>query len=367
MPAINQPTDLRRSQLQNPGHGESFTSHMVSMDWSEGEGWSEPKLTPMQNLSIHPAMIGLHYGQVAFEGLKAHRRVDGSMGVWRPHDHALRFQRSCRRLAMPELPAESFVGVIDQLVHMDQDSLSGNATHSIYLRPLMFGTDISLMLRPSRSFRFLLIAFVAGEFFGENIESVSAYISHEYSRAFPGGTGSVKVACNYAPTFLAQREAEAAGCHQVIWLDAIERRYLEEMGGMNIFMVRGQRSKAQVVTPKLSGTLLPGVTRDTILALAERLGYQALEERISLEQWRDECAAGCITEIFACGTAAVITAVGRVRDQGYDWIINDREPGAVTLSLRTALTDLHRGLAEDPDGWLHSLSRNGVMSTRNGG
>ncbi|MEV5606490.1 branched-chain amino acid aminotransferase [Streptomyces sp. NPDC052299] len=341
----------------DPGHGEAFTEHMISMDWTEGEGWSAPEITPLRNLSIHPGMIGLHYGQVAFEGLKAHRRADGAMGVWRPGDHALRFQRSCRRMAMPELPVEAFVAAIDQLIDADEGSLSTDPSHSIYIRPMMFGTDTSLMLRPSRTYRFLLMAFVAGGFFGDDVESVSVLVSHEYSRAFPGGTGNVKVAGNYAPSFLAQREAEAAGCQQVVWLDALEGRYLEEMGGMNMFLVRGRGADAEVVTPRLTGTLLPGITRDTMLTLARRLGYRAGEERISLEQWRAECASGTITEVFACGTAAVVTPVGRVHDRDGDWTIADGRPGEVTMALRKGLTDLHHGQVDDPNGWLHPCTR----------
>ncbi|WP_393060992.1 branched-chain amino acid aminotransferase [Streptomyces sp. LN549] len=342
-------TGLRSTAVRNPGHGESFTDHMIVMDWSEERGWTRPELTGLQNLSIHPAMIGLHYGQVAFEGLKAHRRADGAMGVWRPVDHALRFQRSCRRLAMPELSVDTFVAVIDQLVGVDKDALSDDPSHSIYLRPLMFATDTTLMLGPSRTYRFLLMAFVAGGFFGDSVESVSVYVSHDFSRAFPGGTGDVKIAGNYAPSFLAQRQAEAAGCRQVVWLDARERRYIEEMGGMNLFLVRGDR----VITPQLTGTVLPGVTRDTVLTLARRLGYDTSEERISLDDWRAECASGVVTEVFACGTAAVVTPVGRVCDADGDFTIAATRPGPVTLALRKALTDLHHGLAADPNAWLH--------------
>jgi branched-chain amino acid aminotransferase len=355
MSALPEPAIASRDRVvQNPGHGEAFTEHMISIEWSGEGGWSAARMTPLENLSIHPGMIGLHYGQVAFEGLKAHRRSDGSMGVWRPADHALRFQRSCRRLAMPELPVETFVAAIHQLIDADEGSLSDDPAHSIYLRPIMFATDTSLMLRESRTYRFLLMAFVAGGFFGENIESVSVYASRSYSRAFPGGTGDVKVAGNYAPSFLAQREAAAAGCQQVLWLDAVERRYVEEMGGMNIFLVRGRGSRAQVVTPELTGTLLPGVTRGTILTLAERLGHEPVQERISLDRFRAECESGLITEAFACGTAAVVTSIAKVCDRDSAWAIGDGKPGPVTLALRTALTDLHHGLVPDPDAWLDS-------------
>lgn len=339
--------------ITNPGHGDSFTQHMISMDWSETEGWSTPTVAPVENLSIHPGMIGLHYGQVIFEGLKAHRRTDGSMVVFRPRDHARRFQSSARRLAMPELPEDVFVELVDRLVSMDQVSLSTDPSHSIYLRPLMFATDTSLMLRPSRTYRFLLMAFVAGGFFGEDVDSVSVFVSRDYARAFPAGTGDVKIAGNYAPSFLAQRQAEEAGCQQVVWLDATERRYVEEMGGMNMFFVRGRGPGAEIVTPELTGTLLPGVTRRTLLNMAERLGYTAKEERITVDRWRAECESGEISEVFACGTAAVVTAVGQVRDGDDGWGIGDGRPGPVTRALRKALVDLHHGELDDIEGWLH--------------
>ena len=338
----------------NPGHGESFTAHMVSAEWTEETGWTSLELMPLADLTIHPGMIGLHYGQVAFEGLKAHRRTDGSMGVFRPYDHAARFRRSCARLAIPELPEDLFVGAIEQLIVADEGALSTDPSHSIYIRPIIFATDTSLMLRPSRTYRFLLMAFVAGGFFGEDIESVAVWVSHDYVRAFPGGTGDVKIAGNYAPSFLAQQAAEAAGCRQAVWLDAHERRYIEEMGGMNMFLVRGSGQDAEVITPQLTGTLLPGVTRRTVLALAERLGHTAKEERISLDQWRAECLSGSFTEVFACGTAAVVTPVGQVRDRDGDWTIGDGTPGPVTRSLRQALVDLHHGELADPNGWMHT-------------
>ncbi|MDT0264344.1 branched-chain amino acid aminotransferase [Jatrophihabitans lederbergiae] len=346
----------RRAAVTNPGHGDIFTDHMFSMLWSPAEGWHQPEFGQLQNLSIHPGMIGLHYGQVAFEGLKAHRRADGSMVVFRPREHARRFQTSTSRLAMPELPTDIFMSAVNQLVAADQEWLSDHPAHSLYLRPLMFATDESLMLRPSENYRFLLMAFVAGGFFGDRVDTVSVLISRDYCRAIPGGTGNVKVAGNYAPSFVAQRQAQEAGCHQVVWLDAIERRWVEEMGGMNLFFVRSTGTGNEVVTPQLTGSLLPGVTRDALLTMAERLGYRTREERISVEQWRQECAEGTISEVFACGTAAVVTPVGTVRDPaGGDWTVGDGLPGPVTMTLRRTLMDLHHGLARDTEGWLHPV------------
>lgn len=351
-------TVSERNQLAftDPGHGDAFIDHVVSIDYTPEAGWGLPSLQRLNDPTIHPATIALHYGQVAYEGLKAHRRIDdGSMVVFRPRDNARRFQRSARRLAMPELPEELFLAAIDQLVRADSCRLSDNPAHSIYLRPLMYGTDISLMLRPSRGYRFLLMGFVAASFFGSDVQAITVLVNRDHPRSFPGGTGDVKVAGNYAPTFVAQQQAEAIGCQQVVWLDAMERRYLEEMSGMNFFLVRGAGRSAEIVTPALSGSLLPGVTRDTMLRLAERCGLRAGEERISVDDWRAQCQDGTITEAFACGTAAVVTPVGRVRDRDGDFTIGDGRPGPITRQLQAALIDLQHGVLPDPDGWLHSV------------
>jgi branched-chain amino acid aminotransferase len=340
-----------------PGHGEAFTDHMVTMAWNPDQGWHGRRVGPLEPLPLHPATIGLHYAQVIFEGMKAHRRADGSVAVFRPDRNAVRFRRSARRLAMPELPEADFLAAVDDLVALDQSELSGDPGLSLYLRPLMFATEPNLMLRPSNQYLFLMMAFVAGGFFGDDeLAPVSVLISREHSRAMPGGTGDVKCAANYGPSFVAQRLAQDAGCQQVVWLDAGEHRWVEEMGGMNLFFVRRDGSATELVTPELTGTLLPGVTRESLLVLGRRLGYPVREERISVEQWRAGCADGRITEVFACGTAAVVTPVGQVRDRDGDWTIGDGKPGPVTLTLREALVDLHHGLAPDPDGWMREVA-----------
>jgi branched-chain amino acid aminotransferase len=347
--------ERRAAPILEPGHGDSFTEHAFRMRWSPDAGWHGAELVRLDGISIHPATIGLHYAQVAYEGLKAHRQSDGSMAVFRPWDHARRFRRSTRRLHMPELPEDAFVDGIARLVSADEGSLSANPEHSLYLRPLMYGCDVSLMLRPSRDYDFLIMAFVAGGFFGDGVQTISAWVCREHSRAFPGGTGDVKVSPNYSPTLLAGQRAQAAGCQQVIWLDAVHRRWLEEMSGMNIFLVRGRGPGVEVVTPALSGTLLPGITRDSLLTLAARLGMQPREELISVDELRAGCVSGRVTEVFACGTAAVVTAVGRVCDGADGWTVGDGGPGPVTTALRRLLVNLHHGAAPDPDGWLHPV------------
>jgi branched-chain amino acid aminotransferase len=346
---------LDKPETTSPGHGDAFTRHLYSLRYSPELGWHSGSLAPMADLTMHPATIGLHYGQVVFEGMKAFRQADGAMAVFRPYENARRFQRSAARLSMPELPEELYVSGVDRLVAADQGELSDDPDHSLYLRPLMFGTDVNLMLRPSNEYLFLVMAFVAGGFFGDTVEPVSVLVSRDQARAMPGGTGDVKCAANYGPSFVAQRRAQEAGCQQVVWLDAAERTWVEEMGGMNLFFVRGEGADAEVFTTPLTGTLLPGVTRDSLMTLAARLGYRVGERPVSMDQWRAECAAGSITEVFACGTAAVVTPVGTVRDRDGDFVVGDGRMGEVTSTLRSALIAVQRGTAPDPAGWLHHV------------
>ncbi|MFI9387419.1 branched-chain amino acid aminotransferase [Kutzneria sp. NPDC052558] len=342
---------LEPTAKTSPGHGAAFTPSMYSLSYSPDRGWHDGQLLPLADLSLHPATIGLHYAQVIFEGMKAFRQPDGGVAVFRPLDNARRFNRSAARLAMPALPEQLYLDGVDQVVAADQGELSDDPDHSIYLRPLMFGTDVNLMLRPSENYRFLVMAFVAGGFFGDKVEAVSVLVSREHTRAMPGGTGDVKCAANYGPSFVAQRAAQEAGCAQVVWLDSAEHRWIEEMGGMNLFFVRGNT----ILTSPLTGTLLPGVTRDSLLRIAARLGYGVAETKLSVDQWRADCASGAISEVFACGTAAVVTPVGAVRDRDGDFAVGDGGMGPVTARLRRALMDVQQGRSADVDGWLHHV------------
>lgn len=339
------------------GHGEAFTDHLYSLLWSPEAGWHQPELLRMSDLSLHPATIGLHYGQAIFEGLKAFRQADGGIAVFRPEQNARRFQRSAARMAMPQLPEELFLEAIDRFVAADGPVLSDDPSLSLYLRPMMFATDVSLMLRPSNTYRFLLMAFVSGGFFDHDVESISVYVNRKHGRAMPGGTGDVKVAGNYAPTFPAHQEAKEAGCHQVLWLDSTELRWIDEMSGMTLFLVRGTGPDAVLVTPPLGGTILPSVTRESLLALAGRIGCGAVEERVAIDQWREEAEQSVITEAFACGTAAVVTPIGQVRDAaGGGWTVGDGAMGPVTRRLRQELFDVQHGVVPAPEGWLRRVA-----------
>ncbi len=345
----------REKILANHGFGQHFTDHMVTIRWSEGRGWHDAQLRPYAPLELDPATMVLHYAQSIFEGLKAYRQEDGSIAAFRPRDNARRFQRSARRMAMPELPEDLFVEAIEALVRQDRDWVPASPDHSLYLRPFMFATEIGLGVRPASEYLFLLIASPAGAYFPRGVKPVSVWLSEDYTRAAPGGTGEAKCAGNYAASLIAQAQAIGEGCDQVVWLDAVEHRWVEEMGGMNLFFVYGSGENARLLTPALTGTLLPGITRDSLLTLARDLGYQAEEGRISTDEWRRGNQDGSITEVFACGTAAVITPVGSVKAASGSWTVGDGEPGPVTMRLRKALLDIQRGTAPDPYGWMHKI------------
>ncbi|MEW2218323.1 branched-chain amino acid aminotransferase [Streptomyces sp. NPDC006990] len=345
----------REAVLANPGFGRYFTDHMVTIQWTEGRGWHDARLQPYAPLEIDPANMTLHYAQSIFEGLKAYRQPDGSVKVFRPDANARRFQRSARRLAMPQLPVETFVEACDLLVGQDSAWVPGGGEASLYLRPFLFATEVGLGVRPANRYTFMVIASPAGAYFPGGVEPVSVWLSEEYVRAAPGGTGEAKCAGNYAASLVAQAEAAEHGCDQVVWLDAVERRYVEEMGGMNLYFVQGSGAGARIVTPELTGTLLPGITRDSLLQIAADLGYATGEVRLTTDEWRAGNADGSISEVFACGTAAVITPVGQVKSARGEWKVGDGGAGEITMRLREALLAVQTGQAEDTHGWMHTL------------
>ena len=354
-PAARSATE-RAALMADPGFGRVHTDHMVVIRWTAGDGWHDATLTAYQPLALDPAAMVLHYGQAIFEGLKAYRQADGTVAVFRPEENAARFNRSAQRLAMPELPTDLFLAAVDDLVTTDIDWVPTAEGQSLYLRPFMIATEAQVGMRPAQEYLFLLIAFPVTPFFPGEVQPVTVWLSDDYVRAAIGGTGEAKCAGNYAGSLLAQRQAAEKGCDQVVWLDAVERRWVEEMGGMNLFFVRSDvAGGARLMTPALTGTLLPGVVRDSLLALAPSLGLPVEEGRISVQEWRDGCADGSISEVFACGTAAVIAPVGHVRSRQGDWVVGDGNAGEVTLRLRSALLDLQYGRVADPHAWMRPV------------
>ncbi|MER7467744.1 branched-chain amino acid aminotransferase [Streptomyces sp. NPDC097981] len=351
-PSSNPLSDAEREAiLASPGFGRHFTDHMVTIKWTEGRGWHDAELVPYAPLSMDPANMTLHYAQTIFEGLKAYRQPDGTVASFRPQANAERFQASARRMAMPELPAELFIEACDALIKQDSAWVPSSGEASLYLRPFMFASEVGLGVRPANEFLFMVIASPAGAYFPGGVKPVSVWLSEEYVRAVKGGTGAAKTGGNYAASLVAQAQAAEHGCDQVVWLDAVEHRWIEEMGGMNLYFVYGDR----IVTPELTGSLLPGITRDSLLTIARDLGYTAEEGRISTEDWKRDNENGTLTEVFACGTAAVITPVGSVKSDRANWTQGSGEPGEVTMKLRKALLDLQTGHTADTHGWMHPL------------
>ena len=341
--------------LANPGFGLVFSEHMALARWDRSRGWHDAEVRPYGPISMDPGTSVLHYAQAVFEGLKAYRQQDGRIAVFRPEANARRFQRSARRLALPELPEAAFVDAIDLVVSLDAGWVPVEPEHSLYLRPYMYASEVNLSVHPSDEVTFVLIASPSGSYFPTGVKPVTVWLSQDFSRAAPGGTGEAKTGGNYAGSLLAQAQAAEQGCDQVVWLDAIEHRWVEEMGGMNLFFVFGSGAKARLMTPGLTGTLLPGVTRDALLTLGKDLGYDVEEGRISVEQWQAGCADGSLTEVFACGTAAVITPVGAAKSERGSWTISQGKPGAVTMRLREALVNIQLGAAPDAHGWMHAV------------
>ncbi|MGP6172769.1 branched-chain amino acid aminotransferase [Corynebacterium sp. A21] len=348
--------DRLKEILANPQFGKNFTDHMVTIDWTEEAGWHNAEVQPYAPLSMDPATTVFHYGQAIFEGIKAYRQPDGSIATFRPTANAERMQRSARRMAMPELPVEDFVEALRLLVDIDRDWVpAAGGEAALYIRPFMISTEVSLGVSPADAYKFIVIASPSGAYFTGGVKPVSVWLSEDYVRATPGGTGDAKFAGNYAASLLAQAQAAEKGCDQVVWLDAIERKYIEEMGGMNLFFVYGEGEKTTVITPELSGSLLPGITRDSLLQVARDLGYTTDERRITTTEWQTDATNGTMTEAFACGTAAVITPVGSVMSNHGNFEVNNNEAGQVTMKLRETLTGIQRGVIADTHGWMHRL------------
>jgi branched-chain amino acid aminotransferase len=347
------PEHERDAIVRSPEFGQVFTDHMITIRWTAAEGWHDARLEAYGPFTLDPATAVFHYAQEFFEGLKAYRQDNGSIAMFRPDANAARFNSSARRMAMPELPEETFIEALELLVAQDRDWVPEGEGNSLYLRPFMIATQRGLGVNhPSSEYLFCVIASPAAAYFSGGAKPVAVWLSQEYTRAAPGGTGAVKCGGNYAAAFTAQQQAVEQGCDQVVWLDAAEHRWVEEMGGMNLFFVYGDD---KIVTPALTGSLLPGITRDSLLRLAPELGITAEEGRLSIDQWQQQCAAGQLTEVFACGTAAVITPVGVVKGTDTGWTIGDGNTGAVTLRLREELMGIQYGHLADPFGWVHKI------------
>ncbi len=336
--------------LANPGFGNFFTDHMFIAEWTPEQGWHRARIEPYGPIPMDPATAVLHYAQEIFEGMKAYRHADGSVWMFRPEANAARMVRSSERLALPVMPVEDFVAAAVELVKVDERWIpEGAGEKSLYLRPFMFASEAFLGVRPSQHVTFMVIASPAGAYFKGGIKPVDLWLTTTYSRAGRGGMGAAKTGGNYASSLVAQQEASAQGCDQVVFLDSEHSTYVEELGGMNMYFVYRDGS---IVTPE-TGTILEGITRASIIEIARGLGHQVIERRIAIDEWRDGIASGDIVEIFACGTAAVVTPVGSLKWEGGE----SPAPASqeLTMQIREALVDVQFGRAADEHGWMHRV------------
>ena len=341
--------DERKAILAGLHFGDSFTDHMAHARWKQGEGWGDYGVIPYGDLSLSPATAVLHYGQEIFEGIKAYRHDDGSVWTFRPRYNAARLNASARRLALPELSEEDFVASLVDLVRADAAWVPSGEGESLYLRPFAFAAEAFLGVRPSKVVDYYVIASPSGSYFTHGLEPISIWVSTEYHRAGRGGTGAAKTGGNYASSLLPQQEAYAQGCDQVCFLDDVSQKNLEELGGMNIMVVDADGT---VRTPQLTGTILEGSTRSAIIRMLCDSGRNVVEDTISLEGLLADIESGRVSEVFACGTAAVVVPLGHLKGEGFDARIEGSE---VTRQIHDRLTSIQSGHAEDPYGWMYQL------------
>jgi branched-chain amino acid aminotransferase len=351
----------RQAILADPGFGVSFTDHMAVATWTASDGWHDSAIVPYGPFSLDPATAVLHYAQEIFEGLKAYQHADGSIWLFRPDRNAARMQASAHRLALPELSTDDFLGSLEALVAADAAWVpagpSGSRTQttgeqSLYLRPFMFASEAFLGVRAAKRVTYCCIASPAGPYFASGVRPVNIWISTAYTRAAQGGTGAAKCGGNYAASLIAQQEAAEHDCEQVMFADAAEHAWLEELGGMNVYLVTRDH---ELITPELNGSILEGVTRDSILTLAGEFGLTPVERRIGIQELLDGIGSGQVTELFACGTAAVITPIAALHNEQGSYPVSSGETGETTAALRKSLLEIQYGRSEDTHGWLHRV------------
>ncbi len=348
------PANEREAIIANPTFGTHFTDHQVVVVWEKDKGWHSHQVIPYGPIQMDPSSAVLHYGQEIFEGIKAYRHQDGSIWTFRPDANARRLQRSAQRMALPQLPVEDFIESLRQLIAVDGAWVPApEGEKTLYFRPFEIAAENFLGVRAAHRAEYRVIASPVGPYFTGGIKPVSIWIALDSARAGKHGTGEAKTGGNYAASLLAQAEGYEQGCSQVMFLDAETATYIEELGGMNLFFVY---KDGQVVTPSLDGTILHGITRDSVITLLGDRGHHVQQRKFSLQELREGVAAGDIVEVFACGTAAVITPVGLLKSKEEEIVIGDNEPGELTVAMRQELTGIQYGTVPDRHGWMVKLS-----------
>ena len=332
---------------QKLGFGKIFTDHMFVMNYTEGKGWHDARVVPFQNISLSPAAMVYHYGQEMFEGLKAYKGENGEVYLFRPDMNAKRTNNTNDRLVIPRIPEEDFVQAIKAVVDVDRDWIPTEPGTSLYIRPFIIATDEFLGVAPSKTYLFMVILAPSGAYYESGLAPVGIWIEDEYVRAVRGGIGYAKTGGNYAASLIAQQKAHDAGYSQVLWLDGVDRKYIEEVGAMNIFF----KIAGKVVTPALNGSILPGITRNSVIELCKSWGYEVQERKISADELLEAQKNGTLEEVFGTGTAAVISPVGKLRYKDDVMTIQDGQTGELSLKLYETITGIQTGKIEDTRGW----------------
>ncbi len=333
------------------GFGTHFTDHMLNMDYSPDRGWHNPRIEPYAPFVMDPATMVLHYGQGIFEGLKAYRRADGKIQLFRARDNFKRLNNSARKLCMPGIDVAFAMKILKQLLELEKNWVPDADGTSLYIRPTMIAMDPFLGVRASHTYRFFIILSPVGAYYAEGFNPIKIMVTHDHVRAVAGGVGEAKTMANYAASLLAGQEAHEAGYTQVLWLDGVERKYVEEVGSMNIFFVINN----ELVTPALNGSILPGITRDSVLKLARQWNLPAVERKIAIDEVLSAQKDGSLTEIFGSGTAAVISPVGRLCYENQVVTVGQGEVGPISRKLYDAITDIQYSRSDDPMGWIEPL------------
>ena len=333
------------------GFGKIFTDHMFVMNYTEGKGWHDARIVPYGEISLEPSAMVFHYGQEMFEGLKAYKGEDGKVRLFRPDMNAKRANESNKRLCIPEIPEEDFVEAVKAVVKVDEDWIPEADGTSLYIRPFVIATDAFLGVAPSKTYMFIIILAPSGAYYANGLAPVGIWIEDDYVRAVRGGMGFAKTGGNYAASLAAQVKAHDDGYSQVLWLDGVERKYIEEVGAMNIFF----KIDGKIITPMLNGSILPGVTRNSVCALCKSLGYTVEERKVSVDELVEAAKTGKLEECFGTGTAAVISPVGKLRYKDDVFEINNNEIGEVSQKLYDTITGIQWGKCEDEFNWTITL------------
>jgi len=341
---------------KNLGFGQIFTDHIFEMDYNASKGWHNPTIRSMESLNMHPATSFIHYGQTIFEGLKAFKTVKDEIVIFRPDVHLQRLNNSARRICMPEIDTDFVLEALKELVAIDSDWIPTNKGEALYIRPFMYGTDPALGVRPSSGYKFVILLSPVGAYYPEGFKPVKILIQDDYVRAVRKGLGECKTAANYAASLLAAREASKKGFTQVLWLDGVEQKYLQEVGTMNIFV----NFKDEIATPNLGGSILPGVTRRSVIQILNEWGIKVNERPISVDELISSYESGKLLGLFGTGTAAIISSVGWLTYKDKSMTFNNGQPGEIDLKLFNELVSIHRGEKEDKHGWIVKVEKKGV-------